>query len=226
MRTIGKKIIRWADWLDGRSVRERVLLTVMVLAVGFMCLDALWFHPQGVERSRLNDKIATLDVTLSELGRQAEAIKARGQEDPDLENRARQRQLQAELTVLDERLKALTVDLVSPRDMAEVLRELLKRQKGLRLVSLENLPPVGLLSPREGKPPEFDDGTYSNLYRHPVRIVVSGTYLQALDYLRELENLPRKLFWDSLDIVVGDYPETEISLTVYTLSRRKGWIGV
>jgi MSHA biogenesis protein MshJ len=226
MRTIGTKIIRWADWLDGRSVRERVLLTVMVLAVGFMCLDALWFHPQSIERSRLNDKISTLDATLSELGRQAQAVKARGQEDPDLENRARKRQLQAELTVLDERLKALTVDLVSPRDMAEVLRELLNRQKGLRLVSLENLPPVGLLPPREGKNAELDDGTYSNLYRHPVRIVVSGTYLQALDYLRELENLPRKLFWDSLDIVVGDHPQTEISLTVYTLSRRKGWIGV
>jgi MSHA biogenesis protein MshJ len=59
-----------------------------------------------------------------------------------------------------------------------------------------------------------------------VHIVVSGTYLQAVAYLRDLEKLPRKVFWDELEIVVGDYPQAEISLTVYTLSHRKGWIGV
>lgn len=225
MRAIAVKVTQWAEWFDQRSLRERLLLAVAVLVIGFVCFDALLFRPQGLERRQLKEQIVTLNTTLAELDRQAEAIRARAQEDPDRENRSRRQQLQAELTVLDERLNALTVDLISPRDMAEVLRELLSRQQGLRLVSLENLPPVGLL-PSDEKNPDSDREQHANLYRHPVRIVVSGTYLQGLEYLRELESLPRKLFWDGLEIVVGDYPETEITLTVYTLSYRRGWIGV
>jgi MSHA biogenesis protein MshJ len=161
---------------------------------------------------------------LTSLDSQAEAIQTRGQIDPDREHRVRQRQLQAELDRLDKRLKALTIDLISPRDMAEVLRGLLIRQHGLRLEHLENFSAEDLLV-RTEKKPEGNDDKRIHLYRHPMRIVFSGTYLQALAYLRSLENLPRRLYWDDLEIVVNDHPQAEISLTVHTLSLKKGWIG-
>ena len=225
MKALAVRIGQFALWLDQRSLRERILLPASVLVAGLFCSYALFFEPQGVKRHQVREQIVELNTTVAELDRQAEAIESRAQDDPDREHRLRQQQLQAEISRLDERLKDLTVDLISPRDMAEVLRGLLTRQGGMKLVSLENLPAVELLPVAENE--AADDGAERiNLYRHPVRIVVSGTYLQALDYLRELEKLPRKLFWDDLEIVVGDYPHTEISLTVYTLSHRKGWIGV
>lgn len=225
MRALGLRFRQWADWLDKRSLRERVLLLAAVIVLGGFVADALFFHPQGLKRRQLHEQITAMNAAVVELDRQAEAIKARGQQDPDREPRARQQQLQTELDQLDKQLKDLTVDLISPRDMAEVLRELLMRQSGMKLVSLENLPPIELLPASEGDA-EADGEERPNLYRHPVHIVISGTYLQGLEYLRALEKLPRKLFWDDLEIVVGDYPQTEISLTVYTLSVRKGWIGV
>jgi MSHA biogenesis protein MshJ len=225
MKALAVRIGQLALWLDQRSLRERILLPASVLVALLFCSYALFFEPQGGKRHQVKEQIVELNTTVAELDRQAEAIEARAQEDPDREHRLRQQQLQAELDRLDERLKDLTVDLISPRDMAEVLRGLLTRQGGMRLVSLENLPAVELLPAAENEA-AADDTERINLYRHPVRIVVSGTYLQALDYLRELEKLPRKLFWDDLEIVVGDYPHAEISLTVYTLSHRKGWIGV
>jgi MSHA biogenesis protein MshJ len=225
MKALAERIGQLALWLDQRSLRERILLPASVLVAGLFCSYALFFEPQGVKRHQVREQIVELNTTVAELDRQAEAIESRAQEDPDREHRLRQQQLQAELDRLDERLKDLTVDLISPRDMAEVLRGLLTRQGGMKLVSLENLPAVELLPVAENEA-GADDTERINLYRHPVRIVVSGTYLQALDYLRELEKLPRKLFWDDLEIVVGDYPHAEISLTVYTLSHRKGWIGV
>jgi MSHA biogenesis protein MshJ len=225
MKSLLVRIHQWAAWLDQRSLRERVLLLAAVLVVGFLAVDALYFQPQGNRRRLLREEIATLDATLAELDSQAEAIQTRAQQDPDRELRARQQQLQTELAGLDERLQALTVDLISPRDMAEVLRDVLLRQQGLRLVRLENLPPLELL-PAAEKGAEAKGEARTNLYRHPVRIVVSGTYLQTLDYLRELEKLQRKLFWEDLEIVVGEYPQAEITLTVYTLSYQRGWIGV
>jgi len=231
MKALAERIGQLALWLDQRSLRERILLPASILVAGLFCSYALFFEPQGVKRHQVKEQIVELNTTVAELDRQAEAIESRAQDDPDREHRLRQQQLQAEIGRLDERLKDLTVDLISPRDMAEVLRGLLTRQGGMKLVSLENLPAVELLPAAENEAgaeneTAADDTERINLYRHPVRIVVSGSYLQALDYLRELERMPRKLFWDELEIVVGDYPHTEISLTVYTLSHRKGWIGV
>ncbi len=225
MKAIAIRMRQWAAWLDQRSLRERVLLLAAVLVVGFLAVDVLFFHPLAIRRRLIQEQVATLNTAIAELDRQAADVKARGQLDPDREHRLRQRQLNEELGRLDERLKALTVDLISPRDMAGVLREVLTRQKGLKLVRLENLPAVELLPAAENAS-GAEGEEHINLYRHPVHIVVSGTYLQALAYLRDLEKLPRKLFWDDLEIVVGEYPQAEISLTVYTLSHRKGWIGV
>jgi MSHA biogenesis protein MshJ len=169
-------------------------------------------------------QIAELNATLALLDSQAEAIKARGQEDPDQEQNARLGQLQSEIARLDQRLKESTVDLISPRDMAEVLRALLIRQEGMRLVRLENFPAQVLL-PAAEKGDGPDDAKEIHLYRHPMRIVFSGTYLQALEYLRSLEKLPRRLLWDELEIMVKNHPQAEISLRVHTLSLKKGWIG-
>jgi MSHA biogenesis protein MshJ len=224
MKALVEKIRRLAQWLDTRSRRERVMLFSAVLAVGLFCSYVLYFSPQEINRTRIKAQITELDATVAALHSQAQAIKSRKQADPDREQRARQAQLQNELERLDRRLKALTIDLISPRDMAKVLRDLLIRQEGMKLVHLENLPAEDLLPAAEDKK-ESDGPKGTHLYRHPIRIVFSGTYLQVLDYLRSLEKLPRKLFWDDLEIVVDDHPRAEISLTVHTLSLRKGWIG-
>lgn len=212
------------QWLDTRSPRERIMVFSAVLAVVLFSSNTLYFSPQETKRAGIEAQINALNTTVIALHGQAEAIKARNQADPDREQRARQQRLQTELERLDRRLKALTIDLISPGDMARVLRSLLLRQEGMRLVHLENLPAEDLFPGAENQ-----KGTHGeervHLYRHPVRIIFSGTYLQVLAYLRSLEKLPRKLFWDDLELVVDDHPRAEISLTVHTLSLRKGWIG-
>lgn len=210
-----------ADWLDKRSLRERLLLAASLLAVGFVLLNTLVLHPFEVRRRDMTTRETTLKTTLAELDRQTAELQAQARKDPDVESRRQRARLQSEVAQLQERLQALTVDLISPQDMAEVLRELLSRQSGLKLLSLENLVPTQLL-----ELPEDQETGRLNLYRHPVRLVVSGTYAEAVRYLRSLEELPRKLFWEGLEFKVEEYPRARLSLTVYTLSFRKGWIGV
>ena len=217
--------VRWLpQWIDRQSLRERIAIFVAILVLGVFCSEAFYFGPQRSRHAEIEGQISALNATLASLEGQAEAIKARGQTDPDREYHARQSQLQAELDRLGERLNALTIDLISPRDMAAVLRSLLIHQKGLQLTHLENFPAEDLLAGAEKKL-EGNDDKRIHLYRHPMRIVFSGTYLQTLAYLRSLEKLPRKLYWDALEIVVTDHPQAEISLTVHTLSLKKGWIG-
>ena len=224
MKALDAKIRQLAQWIDRRSLRERAMILAAVLAIGIACGTVLYFTPQENKREGIESQIAELNVSLVALNSQAEAIQAQGQKDPNQEYRARQQQLQAELDRLDGRLKALTIDLISPGDMAEVLRGVLLRQRGMRLVHLENFPAEDLLLSTDKEEGDNNAGRIQ-LFRHPMRIVFSGTYLQALAYLQSLENLPHKLYWDDLEIVVNDHPQAEISLTVHTLSLRKGWIG-
>ena len=224
MKAPATHIRKLAEWLDQRSPRERVMLLTAVLALGIFFSYAFYFNPQAGRRSGIAAQIAELNTTLAALDTQAEAIKARGQVDPDQAQHARLRQLQADLDRLHQRLRDATVDMVSPREMAVVLRDLLVHQKGLQLLRLENLPAEVLLPAAENER-GAENGHRIHLYRHPMRIVFSGTYLQTLEYLRALEKLPRRLFWDDLEIVVKDHPQAEIALTVHTLSLNKEWIG-
>ena len=172
MKALAEKIRPLVQWLDTRSPRERIMLFSAVLAVGLFCSYALYFSPQRSHRAGIEAQIVELNATVTALHGQAEAIEARKQTDPDREQRARQARLQTELERLDRRLKALTVDLISPRDMAKVLRDLLIRQEGMKLVHLENLPAEDLFPATEDKH-EADGVKGTHLYRHPMRIVFS-----------------------------------------------------
>ena len=109
--------------------------------------------------------------------------------------------------------------------MVAVLEDMLKRRRQLTLTRLENLPSEPLLEQPADESPAETAGQ-RNLYRHPLRIELTGSYLEALAYLQSLEQLPRKLYWQDLSVSVEDYPLARISVTVYTLSLKEGWIGV
>ena len=64
------------------------------------------------------------------------------------------------------------------------------------------------------------------VYRHGVEIVFRGSYLATLDYLQSLQSLPWDFYWDGVQLQVEDYPKAQVRITVYTLSLKRGWIGV
>jgi len=57
-----------------------------------------------------------------------------------------------------------------------------------------------------------------------VEIRLEGSYGQLLAYLTQLEKLPQRLLWGQLSYRVIDYPRSEMTLTVYTLSPDKTWL--
>jgi MSHA biogenesis protein MshJ len=105
--------------------------------------------------------------------------------------------------------------------MPELLKELLTRQDDLQLISLENLVPQRLNFNQQKIPDEFSP----TLYRHSLSMTFSGNYLTMLKYLKQLEQLPRTLIWEEVEILNENYPQATVRLQVYTLSLKEGWIG-
>ena len=61
---------------------------------------------------------------------------------------------------------------------------------------------------------------------HPVEIVVEGSYLDVLAYLRALESLDWRFYWKVLELDTIEYPTNRVRIELSTLSMEKDWIGV
>jgi MSHA biogenesis protein MshJ len=62
------------------------------------------------------------------------------------------------------------------------------------------------------------------LYRHGVEIVLQGSYLDMVNYMEALEALPSQLFWGKAKLDAGQYPNSRLTLTLYTLSLDAKWM--
>jgi MSHA biogenesis protein MshJ len=77
--------------------------------------------------------------------------------------------------------------------------------------------PAGQPQPTAAKPREL-------LYRHGVEIVVQGSYLDMISYMAALESLPTQLFWGKASLDAQQYPNSRLTLTLYTLSLDQKWM--
>jgi MSHA biogenesis protein MshJ len=215
---------RYADRLDAMSLRERVLVFLAVAVVIVFVVDRVFFEPilqrQKINSQRIQqqqDEIRTMQ------GQVQVYAQARTGDNADT-NAKRQRleKRRLELAALDRQLAGRQGELVPPERMAKMLSEIVKRNPDIELVSLRTLPATGLtqsLTAILGSAP----GGFA-MYRHGIEIAVSGSYLRMLNYVGQLERLPAKIMWGSMDLQAGVYPVVTLKITLYTLSPEKTWL--
>lgn len=225
MTSFQSSVNDFCRWLDGRPPRERLVLAVSLLIVLALLWHVLLIEPLVKQRQGLDSQIDSSVALVAALDQEATVVVAGAAQDPDAENRRQKVVLEAEIGQLDERLASLTGELISPQQMVTVLEEMLTRRRQLSLTRLENLPSEPLLE-RPTVDAKVEKVRQRNLYRHPLRIELTGSYLEALAYLQSLEQLPRKVYWKDLALSVEEHPQTKITVTVYTLSLKEDWIGV
>lgn len=209
------------NWYGLRALRERALLLVCLLVVLFFIWDAALMNPLDLGKKRDRSQINELRTELAELSAREALVQARKDFDPDRENRQLLAQLQSDIAAVQLQLKENIDNLVSPQEMPELLKDLLIRQQKLQLLSLENLPAEELQITEQVAAGQLSPV----LYRHRLRIEFVGDYLATLAYLNRLEELPRQMVWEELEIETQEYPQAKVRLQVYTLSLNKGWIG-
>jgi MSHA biogenesis protein MshJ len=107
-----------------------------------------------------------------------------------------------------------------------MLREILANQKGLQLVSLSSLPVESLSRlPRD----PLDVGLARDdigPFLHPVEMVVEGSYLSVVQYLRALEAMPWRVHWQQLELTAGDYPVNRVRIVIGALSLSREWMNL
>jgi MSHA biogenesis protein MshJ len=210
-----------SGWYDGRPIRERVAVLLGAVVVIVFLIFYLLVNPVSRKDSQITTQISSVKTEIAALEAKEQVISARKGVDPDRKDRERLGVLIEESAQLEQQLQEGIVNLVLPQDMPELLKDLLTRQKKLELISLENMAPEQLKFGGQENGEEFGP----KLYRHSLRMTFSGDYLTLLKYLKQLEELPRTLIWEDVEISTDDYPQATVRLQVYTLSMEEGWIG-
>lgn len=216
---IKARLVWLRDRIDGRSLRERLLLFGTLVALLFVMWSSNVMDPLLVEQERYVARAAETRQQTAEVEARIQALAQGSPRDPNADERQRIDALKGQLADFDRRLGESVAGLLAPAQMAVVLEDVLTRTAGLRLISAESLGTEPLLE-------NGADGELHGVFRHGLKMVLEGDYLKALHYLRALQELSRDLYWEAVEIESIEYPRVRFAITVHTLSLEEGWIGV
>jgi MSHA biogenesis protein MshJ len=203
--------------INRASLRERGLM----FAASVLVLATLWqealMRPIDARRAQLAGALAESQDRLKK-----PANAQGGAVDVYVDLRTRELALATAMESADQALKVARGGMITPKQMVEVLTEMLARQGRLEFVLVRNLPVEILLAPlKDGEP----SGESGGPYLHPIELVLRGNYLDVLAYLRELESAQQGFHWRRFEYTSGESgPEYRIQFT--TLSMDSNWLGV
>ncbi|HEY4214751.1 MAG TPA: hypothetical protein VGM84_24955 [Steroidobacteraceae bacterium] len=206
-----------AGRFDRLTLRERVLATAAVTAVLVMTLNGLLLQRLDLRRKSLEGELASLQGSMASAANTVEALNASDATSVAL---AQAQALQKDLRDVNARLASQAAGMIPPEKMADAIHDMLAQHSGVTLIGMRNLPARPVYAPKEAS--AADSGPYV----HPVELILEGSYLDVLAYLRTLEGLRWHFYWRVLDLHATTYPTNRVRLELGTVSMGREWIGL
>lgn len=214
---------RWQLMLDrynALSLRERALVLLAALGMVYLLWNTAVGKPLMDARKNLEQQKQALTQSSSQMALEEAGHLQAAAGDPEEVLRRERDHLKAQLQTLDAELAELSLGLVSAHQLASVLEQVLQRAENLQLRRLQTLPVEPLNLSTTG------NGEQADVYKHSVLIAVKGSYFNVLDYLKTLESLGWRFYWEELRFQQEQYPDGVYELRVFTLSTDEGLLGV
>lgn len=214
--------------IDELSLRERGILFLVIAIIIYMVVDTALIAPQEAKQKKVLSEINTLRSAIRELDQQQLDIINQHRVDPNAAELRLLEQLKQQSVRIDNQIETAVDGLIAPAEMARALEQVLKNQKQLSFVRVENLGAKPLLetTTSETSVEETLPSSQAGIYKHTMRIELEGSFHNTQRYLEALEQLPWKFHWESVQLTMKEYPITRVVITVNTLSLDEGWVGV
>ncbi len=238
MKNIQQYYQQLSHLFNARHVRERILIAGLVATVILTAWLNLLYDPFLLSQEKYQQQLASLQLQIKTSDKQYKILTRAKQLDPNKEVKQRLALAQRHIAQLDKQLHDKMEGLIKPTQMATVLEQVLTQQAKLQFVRIQSLPakllvippatvtrqtstnPVATQTPTESAQQQV------GIYKHGIEIEFTGSYLDTLEYLKQLQQLPWHFYWDDVLFDVINYPKSRIVIRVHTLSLREGWIGV
>lgn len=199
--------------------RERIGIVVILIALVYVIADLFFLSPLQKKQKALKSSVAAIENELNALRADIVVVKGQLEKDPHAKDRA---QLDAYKRVMEEADTFIAKVDSDPRQVTALLREIIHSTPGVSLVSLKTLPSVSLTDSRAGGAArqQASSPPTRTIYRRGIEINIKGNYLALLPYLEKLQSQPTKVLWNEAELTVGNYPDSVLKLTIYTLSTK------
>lgn len=227
---------QWQDYSDKflqLTSREQFLLLLTGLVAIFFIISYIFIDEKSAKVVTFDKQSRTMTSGNQALNLSITEYQKALKQDPNKDTVKQISQLETKLAKIDKQLVDLTTELISPIQMREALLKLLKLEPGVSLLSFELIGAKPLLD-LEGAQQKSTAGQVAptseqlglNLYKHGIKIKLTGKYFQLRNYLRQLEQLSWKFYWQDFQFEVKEYPRSEVEITIYSLGLNKEFIGV
>ena len=181
---------KFANKIDGMSLRERALTFAAISSVLVALTKSMLIDPLLLQQKKLAAQVVQQQERLKEAQAQIEVLQHTEQADEKSQVHERLQQVRKQLAEGAAYVQQKREGLVAPDKMAELLEQVLKHNGQLQLLGLHNLPATPVLE----KPSKVAGQNEKQLFKHGVQISVRGSYLDLLQYLAELEQLPAQMY--------------------------------
>ncbi len=210
--------------IDSRTLRERSMVFAMVAALIIFLAFFLFLNPTHARHTALLAELNTAQGSMAIVEAEIAQTMIASTTDPDAAEKIQLAKLQAEATIVKDRLMAMERGMVPANRMSTLLSTILQGQRGLRLVSLRSLGPEAAPAPATAPAAPAAPAPVQLLHRHGFELVVEGSYGDLVEYMLALERLEGQLLWGSSRLNADAYPKATLTLVVYTVNLDKKWI--
>jgi len=237
---------RWqslAEAFNGRALRERAIICISLLAFFYFVGEQVIYNNFEKEISKKEQDITVKQGLLIALQQETAVMKAEYEKDSEVANRARLVELESRLNDVENSLIKLRDEIVMPSEIAHIVENVLSENRRLNVIAMENLEPIGIDETVNSESEDADQEYVAtnnveevekentkkegvSIYKHGIRIVVDGHYHDLVHFLSALEKLPKKVLWGEADLKSIEYPVSELSVLLYTLSFDQAWLKV
>ena len=210
------------------SVREQYMILLAGVIVLFLLFNTFAFETAQNKSKRVTNSIAQLKSQNSKISLESAKAQVKLAKDPNKELDKKIAQYRSKLGDIDNELRSLTNELISPSKMRSALQDMLQLSPGVKLISFDAVAPEPLIKDELNTEKALTDSSSDtiDLYRHTIRISLQGNYFQLRDYLKNVEQLSWSFYWHEFDYSVDDYPSATLNIEMYSLSTTKEFIGV
>lgn len=223
--TFGDRIKTVMANYDSRNRTERVLIAVAVLGMTIWLSYELVQAPLQEQRSALQRQLDAAGNRLVAMQTREQIAQQNALEDPDRAANERLSRLMTDQAQVQDQIEALAGNLVTPNTMTQMLTSVLDDQPGLSLARVENKVPLPMRSVTQVSG-EGGGAPMAQIYKHGLVLELQGDFFSMLRYLRYLESMSERFFWDSIHYRQTNWPEARITLELHTLSTQQGFVGV
>ncbi|MDG1751906.1 MAG: hypothetical protein P8I03_09640 [Thalassotalea sp.] len=214
------------------SAREQYL----VLLTGLIAITFIFFNvfidEKRVKIDSLTKQIKQANNSVQSTQTTINILQQSLEKDPNVAIQKQIAQYEEKLASVDSELLLLTSDLINPIQMRYALIDLLKTQPSVSLLSFEVIEAQPMTTGNQDKDSADKNAENKNseqsltLYKHGIKLKLKGSYFKLRDYLSQLEQMQWTFFWQEFDYQLIEYPNSELSIEMYSLSTKKEFIGV